>query len=384
MKQRSFAASTRSYAGRLLLLFALFLGACSSDSSPQDARAQGGRGSGGRPAQPPTPVAVRAAERGDIAATYAATATLEAESDAEILARVSGVVERIVREEGARVERGDPLLQIENDEYQLRVDQAAARTENLRSQYERLEGMVDNKLVSEEEFETAASNLADAEANEGLARLDLSYTTVRSPFEGRVIERLVDAGETVNEGTPLFRVADFDPLLARVHVPAKEFNQLEVDQPVDLVLDSDGTRLQAHIDRISPIIDPNSGTIKVTVEIESYPPGTRPGDFAEVRIVTERRLDRVLVPRIAVITDKGDEVVYVAAGDTAERRTVETGFADEQNVEILSGVEAGEPVVTKGQRSLRHGAPIRVLEGPGSDAAASEDEDSSAPQRQNS
>ena len=56
-----------------------------------------------------------------------------------------------------------------------------------------------------------------------------------------------------------------------MHVPAKEFNQLETDQPVELVLDSDGTRLQAHIDRISPIIDPNSGTIKVTVEIEGYP-----------------------------------------------------------------------------------------------------------------
>ena len=354
------------------LLLPLLLGACGSDEGgATPARAQ--RGAGGeraRPAQPPVPVAVLPAEVGSIASTYAATATLQPEAEAEVLARVSGLVERILHEEGDQVPRDGALLQIANDEYSVRVKQAAARTANLRSRFERMEGMVDKNLVSQEEFDTAKSELESAEAEEDLARLELGYTTVRAPFSGRIVERLVDPGQNVNVGTPLFRLADFDPLLAEVHVPSKEFRSLQTEQPVTLVLDSDGTRLDGRIKLVSPVIDPASGTIKVTVEIPRYPASVRPGDFAEVRIVTERREDRTLVPRNAVVTDKGDDIVFVESEGRAERRTVATGFSDEDHVEIVSGVAPGERVVVKGQRSLRHGQPVKVLSDGSGDGSA--------------
>ncbi len=373
---RSLALPSRLLLGAALL----WLGSCGSgDGGDAHSPARSGGPGSGRPEMAPTPVAIAPVVRGDISNTYSATATLEAEADAQILARVAGVVEAILAEEGDAVDEGSPLLQIDNDEYQYRLDQAEARTTNLLSRYRRLEGMVERKLVSQEEFDAATSELADARANEGLARLELGYTTVRSPFEGRVVERLVDPGQTVSVGTPLFRVADFHPLLARVHVPSKEFHQLEVDQPVRLVLDSDRTELQARVQRVSPIIDANSGTIKITIEIDDYPPGVRPGDFAQVRIVTERRQDRTLAPRIAVITDKGDQVVYVARGERAERRVVDIGFTDEEFVEILSGVSPGEAVVVKGQRSLRNGAPLRVLEGEVAPAIARRDSTADQP-----
>jgi membrane fusion protein (multidrug efflux system) len=177
-----------------------------------------------------------------------------------------------------------------------------------------------------------------------------------------VVSRLVDIGQNISVGTPLLILADFDPLLARIHVPAKEFKKLKPDQTVELVLDSNQTRLAGRIKLVSPTIDPASGTIKITVEIPEYPPETRPGDFAEVRIVTERRHGSTLVPKIAVVTDRGDQVVYVAADSTAERRVVEVGFQDDDHAEILSGLDAGEQVVVKGQRTLKHGAPIKILE----------------------
>ena len=97
-----------------------------------------------------------------------------------------------------------------------------------------------------------------AEADEGLARLALSYTTVTAPFGGQVTNRLVDVGQNLSVGTPLFVMADFEPLLARVHVPSREFNRLRQDQSVDLVLDSNGLRLDGRITLISPVIDPTA------------------------------------------------------------------------------------------------------------------------------
>lgn len=352
----------------LLLFIALAWGpalsGCSdSEGGATPARAQRpGEGSEARPDQAPVPIAVSPAITGAIAATYSATATLQPNAQADVLARVSGLVEAIEREAGDRIEREGALLQIDNDAYRVRVQQAEARTANLRARFERMNGMAAKDLVSAEEFDTARSELATAEADEELARLDLGYTTVRAPFRGRIVARLVDPGQNVSVGTPLFRIADLDPLLAEVHVPSKEFRALETDQPVTLILDSDRTRLQGRIKLVSPIIDPASGTIKVTVEIRAVPENVRPGDFAEVRIVTEQRTDRTLVPRVAVITDKGENVVFVEMGGRAERRTVATGFSDEQHFEIISGVQPGELVVVKGQRSLRHGQAVRVLE----------------------
>ncbi|MEJ2722550.1 MAG: efflux RND transporter periplasmic adaptor subunit, partial [bacterium] len=274
------------------------------------------------PRQPAVPVAVEAATTGAIASYYTATATLEAEKEAEILARVTGVVEALRCEEGDVVAKGDVLLQIDPREFDLRVEQAAANTSNLRDRYERMKNMFEQQLVSAEEYEDLKNQLKAAEAAEGLARLDLSYTTVRSPFKGRVVQRLVDVGQNVSTGTALFVVSDFDPLLAVGHVPSKEFKKLKPDQPVELVLDSNQTRLQGRIKLVSPIIDPSSGTIKVTIEIPEYPPGTRPGDFAEVRIVTEHHDNSTLIPKNAVFTDMGDQIVFVAADSTAERRVV--------------------------------------------------------------
>jgi len=224
-------------------------------------------------------------------------------------------------------------------------------------------------LSSAEEFQASLSELENTRAEEGLAQLNLSYTTVAAPFQGRITGRLVDVGQNVSVGTPLFDISDFDPLLARVHVPSREFNQLKRDQDVDLVLDSDGTRLKGRIKLISPVIDPTSGTIKITVEVNAYPAGVRPGDFASVKIVTEQRENATLVPRAAVLTDKGETVVYVPVdaegengGVTAERRVVETGFTDDAHTEIVTGLAPGEAVVVKGQRSLKHGTLLKILE----------------------
>jgi membrane fusion protein (multidrug efflux system) len=148
---------------------------------------------------------------------------------------------------------------------------------------------------------------------------------------------------------------------------------------VQLVVTSTGDLLTGRIDLVNPMVDPESGTIKVTVEISDYPPTTRPGDFVEVSIVTDRRSDSLLVPRVAVVTERGLSSVYVVDGEVASQREVELGFSDDDNTEILSGIDEGELVVVQGQRALRDGQPVKLLDrldleaqdaGPGADDAA--------------
>lgn len=357
----------------LVLVLALVLGCGGGD---QDASQTGQHGHGGNPAGgnadsqagrpqlPTVPVAVEVAGRGAISSYYTATATLEPNRQADILARVSGMVLDLGAEEGDFIREGQSLLRIQEDEYRFRLTQSEAELSKQRSRFDRVSRMFESDLVSTEDFEAARNDLKASESAFGLAELQLSYARVLAPFDGRIVRRYVDPGQTVSGGSILFTLVDLSRLLARVHVPSREFRRIQADQPVELRLDSGGQRLTGRIDLISPIIDPATGTIKVTVEVRDYPTGTRPGDFAEVGIVTDRREDAVLAPRTAVFTDRGETIAFVAAQDsTAERRAVLTGYQDERFVEVLSGIEAGDLVVVQGQRSLRHGQPLRILEG---------------------
>jgi membrane fusion protein (multidrug efflux system) len=371
-----------SLSGLAALLAALplaFLAGCGGEeeAQAQSAGPGGGRGPGGPGGPnggPPVPVAVEKVRSGSAASYYTATAALEAESRAQILARTTGVVREVLREEGDVVQQGEILLRLEDDEARWRVKQAEANLASARSDYERGKAMRESELVSTEEFEALENELRVREAELELAQLALSYTRVTSPFSGQVVRRLVDLGANVTPGTPLFDVMDVDPLLARVHIPARRMGFVEVGQEMEIRLDSIDATLAGQVSLISPIVDPSTGTVKVTAEIPDHPEATRPGDFAEVRIVTARHENATLVPSRSVFEDQGKQVLYVAVGGKAERRVVETGFVDGDDTEIVSGVEPGDLVVVKGQRQLRDGAAVDVLEGPPDVLAALEAE----------
>ncbi len=321
-----------------------------------------GGGPGGHPQMPEASVSVEPVTCGDLASYYSANATLEPDKEAEVLARIAGVVLELQAEEGDYVRQGDLLLAIEEEEYRHRLTQAEVEAENQRGRFERAEKMYAQNLVSAEEFDSARSDLRTAEAALELAEYELSLARITAPFNGRVTARVVDLGENVSNGTALFTLVDMRRLLARVHVPAREFRAISVDQPVKLTVDSSGDQLEGIIHLVSPVIDATSGTIKVTVAITDFPASTRPGDFAEVAIETDRHLDTLLVPRIAVVSEKGEQVVFVAEEGRAVRRQVTVGFQDDRHVEILDGLVQGESVVIQGQRSLKDGQPLNILE----------------------
>jgi membrane fusion protein (multidrug efflux system) len=340
--------------------------ACLAGCGGREGEAAGApaRGNGPGDGRPAVPVGIEPAVVGTASSYYTATATLEAESHAQILARTTGVVREILREEGDAIAADEALLLLEDDEARWRVTQAEANLKAARAEHDRGEQMEKSGLLSAGEFETNVNALRVREAELELAKLQLSYTRVRSPIEGRVVRRFVDLGANVVPGMPLFEVMDVTPLLARVHIPAKRMGFIAAGQTMEVRLEGTEEPLAGAVSLVSPIVDPATGTVKVTAEIRRYPRGTRAGDFAEIRIVTATHDGAILVPSCAVFEEQGKDILYVVEGGKAVRRVVETGFIDGDLTEILEGVAERDLVVVKGQRQLQDGGGVDVLEGP--------------------
>ncbi len=299
---------------------------------------------------------------GDIAAFFTGTASLEAEEEALVVAKTGGVVMEIFAEEGQYVEQGQPLAKLDDERLVLEMVRAEAALAKLKRDYERNEELFQKSLISAEEYERIKSDYETQRAARDLAQLELTYTTVTAPFGGIVSERLIKKGNMVPTHAPTFRLTDFDPLLAILHVPERELNKLRAGQRAELRLDAlYGEVFTGAIKRISPVVDPTTGTFKVTVEVRDRSRQLKPGMFGRVRIVYDTRKDVLLAPKEAILIEDDESAVYVIRDAMSFRQIVEIGYSNDAYIEVLSGIEAGDLVITTGQNNMRDSTKVEVI-----------------------
>lgn len=308
------------------------------------------------------PVEAVAARQDAIEAFYSATATLEADGEAAVVPRVGGRITALQVEEGDMVAAGDVLARIDDERLKLELARSEAELRRLRQDLERQREMHERDMISTEAFERLQYEFEAQQAAHELARLELSYTAITAPIDGVVSERMIKIGNMVSTTEPVFRVTALDPLIATLHVPERELARLAPGQAAALSADAlPGERFVGVIDRISPVIDADSGTFRVTVELSDPTGRLRPGMFGRFDIVYDRREQAVLVPVESVLIEDGEASVFVVTDGEAQRRSVEVGYRNNGHYEIVSGIEPGESVVVTGQASLKSGARVLVL-----------------------
>ncbi len=347
----------------VVVVFTLsLLGACGAPA-PED-----GHDGEDAPEEPAVPVEVATAELGTISAAWRGSATLEAEAESDVVARVGGIVETLLVEEGDAVEAGDALARLDTDQRALELRQAKAELERLRADHERNKAIFRENLISREVFDRTRFELESARAAYDLAQLALEHSTIRSPIDGLVSARYVKVGNLVAANSPAFHVTQFDPLLAVFHVPEREIHQLAAGQTAMLSFDAwPDEEFAGEIDRISPVVNPETGTVKVTVQMQPAGQRLQPGMFGRVRILYDSRDNAVLVPADAVITEDARDAVFVVVDGQAVRRDVVVGFEEAGRVQIESGVSAGDTVVVTGQAALRDDTPVEIVGQPDED-----------------
>lgn len=305
------------------------------------------------------PVVAQMPERGEAYAYHAGTVNLETDTEADVVAKVSGEIVELLVHEGQSVTAGQIIARLDRARLGLIAEQARADLNRLKQEYRRNVQLHERGLVSEGAFENLRFDLEALDAAYKLARLDLEHTEIRAPIDGVVAERVGRIGNTVGAGDVVYRISNSGDLLAYLHVPQRDLFRFSVGQLARLSFDAfpEDART-AEIIRISPRVDSDTGTIKLTLGVSNEDRRLRPGMFARVQIIYEVRPEALLVPEEAILADDAQPAVFVIEDGVARRREVTTGLANGDRVEVTSGLEVTDRVIVVGQSGLRDGTPV--------------------------
>ncbi len=362
----------RSFSCFRVGMFALLLtlAACKGGGDGKDKDGKDGADKG------PEAVAVEVANasRRSIAASYNGTAALEARGEAQVVAKTSGIALQVFAEVGQQVKAGQVLVRIDAERATLQVAQSDVQIRKLQANFARAQQLASQKMVSANDLDTLRYDLENARASNRLARLELSYTTVKAPISGVIADRSIKPGNLVQINTPIMRIVDNSRLEATLNAPEREIETLKTGQAVQLMVDAlPGKTFEGRIDRVSPVVDAGSGTFRVVCAFEGG--GLlQPGMFARIRINYDQRANALVIPRNALVEDGSEPAAFTVRAGKASRVTLKLGNIDGEWVEVLGGLKEGEPVVVAGKSALREGSLVQVItQGVAPDAAAKAD-----------
>jgi RND family efflux transporter MFP subunit len=326
-------------------------------------------------AEPSLPVIAEPVRLGTIRSTVSATGVVTTLPGAELAVRAheTARIAEITKMAGDMVTGGEMLVRLEFPSLaaQQAVNSANLKSAELRVRQarltrERIEALIARGAASRRELDDAEQEvtLAEGELAVAAAAVRASETagqnnTIRAPFNGTVAERLKNPGDSVGPGDkdPILRLIDPTQVQVMATVALRDITRFVVGAPARAVAEG---KAEPELLRVVSRPAPEAGATSVTVTLSfdmptALPPGTQVG----VEIDAEQQSNVVLVPAIAVVKNAaGTAEVVVAVGDVAQRRPVVTGLEDGQNIQITSGLKAGELVVIEGHSGLRDGARI--------------------------
>ena len=308
------------------------------------------------------PVKVEKVKRGPISIYLLSNANLEALRKVDVVSRVSGLVQKINVEEGDYAPTNKILAELDDRELRLEMQQAKAKAENNARLFQRSKEMYSKNLISKENFDDVKYQYETAKSQLQAAQLRLTYAKIRAPISGTITQRLIELGNNVSVNQKLFVMVDFDTLYARVFIPEKDIQKIKIGQKALVTVEAyPGKKFWGHVKMINPIIDPESGTVKVTVVLLKKGTPLRPGMFATVKIITDSHPNALFIPKRALLLESETDRVFVVTDSLAHQRDVKLGFSDGNRIEVLSGLKEGDWVVVIGQEGLQNGALVRMV-----------------------
>ena len=299
-----------------------------------------------------------------------AVGSLKSSQGVMLRPEVSGRIARLGFADGARVKRGQLLVQLDDTLQRAQLQQAQAQASIARTNLQRSRELLAQGFVSQSAVDQNAAGLDVAEAQVALAQAQMQRMKVLAPFDGTAGLRAVDVGDYLKDGADIVNIEDLSSLTVQFALPERYVDRLRVGQPVEFSFDAfPGRTFKGKVHAVDSQVDANGRALQVLAQVVNAGAALRPGMFARPRVVFAVRDGAVVVPEEALVPLGAKQFVFrVAAGadgrQISQRVEAKLGLRLPGKVEILEGLKAGDMVVTAGHsRLLRgEGVPVRVID----------------------
>ena len=265
---------------------------------------------------------------------------------------------------GDRVTKGQTIIRFEDREYEIGVDLAAAEVNRKLSkqEYEAQQSLLEMGGATSIDVQRAELSAANAESTYENALIRLARMKVVAPFTGTIVDLPYYTPESiVSTGSAVVSIMDYTKMFMEINMPESAINQITPGQKVAVThytLPYD--TIPASITEISPAISTETRTFKGKIEIDNSRLLLRPGMFVKADIVVDRAESTIVIPKNTVVTNRNNKYVFVVERNSAIRRNVVTGIEDEDNIQILEGLNIGDNLVVRGQETLRENSPVKI------------------------
>ncbi|WP_296146605.1 efflux RND transporter periplasmic adaptor subunit [uncultured Flavobacterium sp.] len=290
----------------------------------------------------------------------ALSGSIEANEQVDIRSEVSGIVESINFQEGTMVSKGQVLFKV--NDVELRAQLANVKTsQGLASENERrAKLLLQKEAISQEEYDIASADFKSSKAQTQLIQAQIAKTTVRAPFSGKIGLRAISNGTYVTPTTPIAKLVNTSQLKITFSIPEKYASQMKVGNALSFTTAGSTEKFAAKIYAIEPEIEIATRTLKIRAIAQNPEGKLYPGTFANVALPLDHIKDALLVPTEALIPIQNGKKVFVSDNGKAKEIVVQTGSRTEKEILVLTGLKAGDTVLTSGVMTLKNGSPVKV------------------------
>ncbi|MFT5964157.1 MAG: membrane fusion protein (multidrug efflux system) [Flavobacterium sp.] len=287
--------------------------------------------------------------------------SIEANEQVEIRSEISGIVESINFQEGSNVSKGQLLFKVNDTELRAQLSQSNTK-ESLASENERrAKLLLQKEAISQEEYDVARAEHASTKAQSQLIQAQIAKTAVRAPFSGRIGLRSISVGTYITATVLVANLVNIGKLKITFSIPEKYVNELNPNSTILFTVTGSNKKYTAKIYAIEPIIEIATRTLQVRAITDNKDGKLLPGTFANVELPLDVIKDAIVVPTQAVIPVQNGKKVFISDMGKAKQVMVETATRTDASLLIISGLKAGDTVITTGVMSLKNDAPVKII-----------------------
>lgn len=308
-----------------------------------------------------SPTSVYVIQTAELNQEITSTGTLFANEEVLLCPEVAGKITAINFQEGERVSKGQLLVKLNAADLTAQLNKLLVQRKFQSEKAERLKNLLKIQGASQEEYDQAQSIVNATDADISYVQSNIEKTEIRAPFSGVIGLRYVSVGSFVNAASRIATLQQNDLLKLDFSIPERYISQFSLPLSIQFKLQGSEISNEAQVYAIEPMVDVNTRTFKMRARVNNTSFKILPGQFAQIKLKLNAQNHSILIPTQCIIPTLKGKKVFVCKGGKAKEVQVETGFRNDEQIEILSGLQVGDSVLTSGLMSIKPDAALKII-----------------------